>query len=77
VARDVREICLSCGFWTADAAQRAEAERVRVARMGIAPRFECRSRPPMVLPSAQSLWPTTLATDWCGEWEPVDGRDET
>ena len=75
MAHDEREICLTCGFWAADTLQRAEAERVRLSRTGIAPRYECHSRPPVVLPSAQSMWPTTLATDWCGEWEPSDGKE--
>jgi hypothetical protein len=74
VARDETEICRTCAFWNADTAQRVEAERVRQARVGIAPRYECRSRPPVVLPSTQSMWPTTLATDWCGEWEEWEAK---
>jgi hypothetical protein len=72
--RAENEICLTCGFWNADPAQRSEAERVHRTRIGIPPKHECRSRPPVVLPSAQTKWPETLAFDWCGEWEAL-GED--
>jgi hypothetical protein len=72
VPRGDNEICLSCLFWNADASLRAEAERVHSTRIGIAPKLECRSRPPQVLPSAQTMWPTTLPSDWCGEWEKLE-----
>lgn len=67
------EICLTCSFWNADRAERAEADRVHGTRIGIPPKHECRSRPPAVLASGMTMWPGTLAFDWCGEWERLAG----
>jgi len=33
----------------------------------------CRKSPPLGSESGMALWPVTTASDWCGEYERLDG----
>ena len=58
--------CSRCRFWRQPWGEKKD-------------KAQCRANPPTVRashamsdPSGQ--WPSTWATDWCGRFEPTDGR---
>lgn len=55
--------CYSCWFW--------EGQGIRQR----GPKGICHRYPPMVTPrNPDGVFPTTLSTDWCGEWKRISLR---
>lgn len=73
MTRAETEICLTCAFWNANAVQRDAARSAMRTPNSLPQPRECRSHPPTVLPTAQTAWPRTMPSDWCGDW---DGDEE-
>lgn len=59
------DICYSCRFWVGGGVR----ER--------GPKGQCHRYPPVVTDRAPGgCFPTTLSSDWCGEWQRETGRYE-
>lgn len=59
--------CSGCRYWRAGERRTIPVVKggvVTAAAIGLA--GECRRMPPAGIPAR---WPTTLESDWCGEWE--------
>ncbi len=68
------ERCETCRFWTDGDCRRFPPvlnfnygliEGIELVLKGVTAAEECCDM------TAESVWPTTTATEWCGEWKPL------